>query len=557
MEYTEWVVTKTNQDYLQYISNTLGITVPIAQVLLSRGLREVEEIYSFLNPHLDSIDPFEILGVYEATQIIISAIKSNKKILINGDYDADGLTSTAILYDILRKKGAQVFYYIPNRILHGYGLSKQSIEEAKRVGAELIITVDCGIRDFDSVDYANKEGIGVIITDHHEPLRVNEKIKIPQALAVINPKIDGKITYSCLSGVGVAFMLAMALDREMALEYLDLVALGTYADMVPLTFANRVIMKHGWNFIESPKRNSLRVLKSIAGINSNYLKGFHLSFCLIPRINAPGRVDDATDVVRFLISEDDSELDKLSKWLNQINSLRQKMEEKIMTEVEEKLQKDFNDEPVIVLWGQWHPGVIGTVASKLIDKFQRPIFVFSNKEEIAKGSARAPSGIDLQELLMGCKDILLRFGGHKGAAGMSLRRDDLNNLKERLCSLAKDLIKNNKNILYLDVAVALREVTERVAKEVALLEPFGEGNREPLFGAKELTVVNLRKVGNNHLKMFLRQNGNTLAAIGFDMAEAQILEGSLVDAAFIPTINEWEGVRSLRLQLKALRKAYP
>lgn len=555
MRYSEWVVVKTNQEYLQYIAKAFNITLPTAQVLLSRGLKDIDEIYSFLSPHIDNIDPFEISGIYEATKIINEAIKSEIKILINGDYDADGLTSTAILYDILNKKGANVFYHIPHRIQHGYGLGIKSIEEAKRIGAELIITVDCGIRDFEAVDYANKEGIGVIITDHHEPFRLNGEVLVPKALAIINPKIDGKPFYNYLAGVGIAFMLALALNREEALQYLDLVTLGTYADMVPLTYANRTIIKNGWGMIDSPIRTSIKLLKNIAGVNSNSLRGFHLSFYLIPRINAPGRIDHAADVVRFLISEDESELDSLSKWLNQINSLRQKTEEKIMSEVEEKLQNEFNNEPVIVLWGDWHPGVVGTVASKLIDKFNRPAFVFSLQGDKAKGSARSPAGVDLQEFLNRCKDLLIRFGGHKQAAGMTLLRGNLYALKEKLCFIAQEIIKDDKNVLFLDAAVNLNEVTGKVVEEISLLEPFGEGNREPLFGAKELTVLNLRKVGNNHLKMFLRQSGNTVSAIGFDMAGIQILEGSLIDAAFLPIINEWEGGKTLQLQLKALRKA--
>ena len=554
MQYSEWIVVKTNQEYLQYISKTLNITIPTAQALLSRGFRDIQEIYSFLNPQIDSIDPFEISGVYEATKIINEAIKAGTKILINGDYDTDGLTSTAILYDILIKKGAEVFYHIPHRIQHGYGLSINSIKKAKQIGAGLIITVDCGIRDFEAVEYANKEGIGVIITDHHEPLRLNEEVVIPHALAVINPKIDDKPYYNYLAGVGVAFMLAMALSREESLEYLDLVTLGTYADMVPLIHANRTLIKHGWGLIESSARSSIKMLKNIAGINSNSIRGFHLSFYIIPRINAPGRIDHAADVVRFLISEDESELDELSKWLNQINSMRQKTEEKIMAEVEEQISKKFNDEPVIVLWGDWHPGVVGTVANKLIDRFSRPVFIFSLQADIAKGSARAPAEVNLQEFLNASKDLLIRFGGHKQAAGMTLLKDNLHAFKEKLNSIAREIVRKDKNILYLDAAVNFNEITEKLAEEIALFEPFGEGNREPIFGSKELTVVNLRKVGSNHLKMFLRQNGNTIGAIGFDMADAQILEGSLIDAAFTPTINEWEGIKNLQLQLKALRR---
>ncbi|MCX7987833.1 MAG: single-stranded-DNA-specific exonuclease RecJ [Thermodesulfovibrio sp.] len=554
MQYSEWVVVKTNQDYLHYISKSLNISLPLSQVLISRGFKDIDEIYSFLNPSMDNIEPFDISGVYEATRIINEAINSNIRILINGDYDADGLTSTAILYDILRKRGAQVFYHIPHRILHGYGLSMASIEEAKRIGAKLIITVDCGIRDFETIEYAKKEGIGVIITDHHEPLRINGEPLLPDALVIINPKIDGNFKYNFLAGVGVAFILANALSREESLQYLDLVTLGTYADMVPLTYANRILIKHGWESINSPFRSSIQMLKDIAGVNSNSIKGFHLSFCLIPRINAPGRIDHAKDVVRFLISDDEGEVESLAQWLNQINSLRQKTEEKILAEVEEKLIKEFNDEPVIVLWGDWHPGVVGTVASKLIDKFNRPAFVFSLQGDKAKGSARSPLGVDLQDFLNGCKDLLIRFGGHKQAAGMTLLKDNLLAFKERLCRIAQDMDINDKNILYLDAAVTFSEVTEKVAEEIKLLEPFGEGNREPLFGAKELTVVNLRKVGSNHLKMYLRQNGSTINAIGFEMGKENILEGSLIDAAFTPIINEWEGNRSLQLQLKAVRR---
>lgn len=554
MQYSEWVVVKTNQEYLQYISKSLDISIPLAQVLVSRGLKNIEEIYSFLNPSMENIEPFDISGIYEAVKLINSAISSGIKILINGDYDADGLTSTAILYDILKKMGAEVFYHIPHRIHHGYGLSIASIEEAKKIGAKLIITVDCGIRDFEAVEFAKKEGIGVIITDHHEPLRVGGKVVLPEALTVVNPKIDDKSSYTFLAGVGVAFMLAMALNRELSQEYLDLVTLGTYADMVPLTNSNRTLIKHGWGLIEHAYRPSIKILKNLIGINTNSLKTFHLSFCIIPRINAPGRIDHAKDVVRFLISEDNDELERLGQWLNQVNSMRQKIEEKIIEEVEEKLAKDFQDEPVIVIWGNWHPGVAGTVANKLIERFNRPAFVFSIQDEKAKGSARSPSGINLQDLLINSKELLIRFGGHKQAAGVTLLKENLPLFKDRVCSLAKDISIEDKNILNLDAAVSLSEINEKVAEEIKLLEPFGEGNREPLFGAKELTVVNLRKVGNNHLKMFLRQNGSSISAIGFDMGEENILEGCLIDAAFIPAINEWEGMKTLQLQLKALRR---
>uniref|UniRef100_A0A7C4AKF8 Single-stranded-DNA-specific exonuclease RecJ n=1 Tax=Thermodesulfovibrio aggregans TaxID=86166 RepID=A0A7C4AKF8_9BACT len=553
MQYSEWIVVKTNQEYLQYISKFLNITLPLAQVLVSRGLKDINEIYSFLNPSIESIELSQVSGIYEAVNIINEAIRAGIKILINGDYDVDGLTSTAVLYDILRKKGAQVFYHIPHRIKHGYGLSIASIEEAKKIGARLIITVDCGIRDFEAVQYAKKEKIGVIITDHHEPLNLNGQLILPQALTVINPKIDENSRYSSLAGVGVAFMLALALNSQIATEYLDLVTLGTYADMVPLNTVNRALIKNGWGLIESGSRPSIKILKDITGVNASSLKSFHLSFCLIPRLNAPGRIDHAGDVVKFLISEEQSELEMLGQWLNEVNSLRQKAEEKIMEEVEEKLRVEFNDEPVIVLWGQWHPGVVGIVAGKLLERFSRPVFVFSLEDALAKGSARAPANFNLQEMLINTKDLLIRFGGHKQAAGVTLLKDNLLEFKERLCNMVKNV--STKNILQLDAAVSFSDINEKVVEEIKLLEPFGEGNHEPVFGAKELTVVNLKKVGNNHLKMFLNQRGIFISAIGFDMAEEEITEGSMIDAAFTPAINEWEGMKTLQLQLKALRKA--
>jgi len=553
MQYSEWIVVKTNQEYLQYISKSLNITLPLAQVLVSRGLKDINEIYSFLNPSIESIELSQVSGIYETVNIINEAIRAGIKILINGDYDVDGLTSTAVLYDILRKKGAQVFYHIPHRIKHGYGLSIASIEEAKKIGARLIITVDCGIRDFEAVQYAKKEKIGVIITDHHEPLNLNGQLILPQALTVINPKIDENSRYSSLAGVGVAFMLALALNSQIATEYLDLVTLGTYADMVPLNTVNRALIKNGWGLIESGSRPSIKILKDITGVNASSLKSFHLSFCLIPRLNAPGRIDHAGDVVKFLISEEQSELEMLGQWLNEVNSLRQKAEEKIMEEVEEKLRVEFNDEPVIVLWGQWHPGVVGIVAGKLLERFSRPVFVFSLEDALAKGSARAPANFNLQEMLINTKDLLIRFGGHKQAAGVTLLKDNLLEFKERLCNMVKNV--STKNILQLDAAVSFSDINEKVVEEIKLLEPFGEGNHEPVFGAKELTVVNLKKVGNNHLKMFLNQRGIFISAIGFDMAEEEITEGSMIDAAFTPAINEWEGMKTLQLQLKALRKA--
>ncbi|MCS7203125.1 MAG: single-stranded-DNA-specific exonuclease RecJ [Thermodesulfovibrio sp.] len=553
MQYREWMVVRTNHEYLQYISKSLNITTPFAQVLISRGLKNIDEIYSFLNPSLELIDPYQLRGVLKAAEIIKEAIKSKAKIFINGDYDADGLTGTAMLYDFLKKLGADVTYHIPHRIHHGHGLSITSVSIAKSLGAKLIITVDCGIRDFEAVSYAKSLGIETIITDHHEPLKVEEEVILPEALSIINPKISENSQYLSLCGAGVAFLLIMALNREIALEYLDLVTIGTYADMVPLDTINRALIKPGWTLIENPIRESIRVLKEISGLNSNSLKGFHLSFCLIPKINAPGRVDTAQRVVNFLISEDSSEINELAHWLIQMNSVRQRIEEKTMEEIEEKIKREFKDEPVVVLWGDWHPGITGTVSGKLMERFNRPVFIFSLQGEKAKGSARAPQGIDLQDILSRCKDLLIRFGGHKQAAGAVISLKNLEEFRKRACNLMRNF--EIKNILQLDAAVKISEVNERLVEEIRLLEPFGQGNREPIFGSKELNVLNFKKVGSNHIKMTLSQNSSVSYAVGFDMGDLEFEEGSSIDIAFTPAVNEWEGIRSLQLQLKAIRRS--
>lgn len=554
MVLTEWVVTRTNQEYLNYISKSFGISLPIAQVIVSRGIKDTVDIHDFLKPSFDNVDPFEISGVYQAAKIISEAIKGRKRIMISGDYDADGITATAILYDLLLSKGADVFYYIPHRLEHGFGFNPYSIEFAKRGGAQLIITVDCGIRDFEIVRRAKEEGIDVIITDHHEPLSVGDEVVVPEALAVINPKIDQNHRYRYLAGVGVALMLAMALDRERALDYLDIACLGTFADMVPLTYVNRAIAKYGLSMLATRERLCVKVLKNLSGISTNNLKSHHLSFCLIPRINAPGRVDHAQDVVKFLISKDESEVEELGKWINRLNSQRQQVEERIIEKIEQKLLSEFNDEPVIVLWGDWHLGVVGTVASKLAERFSRPAIVLSLDGELAKGSARAPSGFDLQSMLGFCSDLLLRFGGHRQAAGLALRRELLSAFKERICQALTEPERVRKVTLQLDAAITFSDINERLVDEIRMLEPFGEGNREPLFGSKEITVVNFRRVNSNAVKMFLRQNGCTIGAFGFDFDGFEIEEGSLIDAAYIPVINEWEGLRSLQLQLKHIRR---
>jgi len=574
-----WLISRTNPEYIRYISKAASISPALAQILIKRGLKTPGEINDFLNPRISDLsDPFELPGVKTAVERIKHAVSRNETVLVHGDYDADGLTATAIMVHILRKLGLNVHYFIPNRIAHGYGFSPAAVKNAKELGASLIITVDCGITSFEAVSYAGQEGIDVIITDHHEPVSSRQYLvnseqsdyplntihySLPDAVAVINPKLltfNSKL--SALSGAGVAFKIAQGLDSAFQTDYsysmLDLAAIGTMADVVQLTGENRVIVKEGLKLIHEGQRQGLKTLKSIAGIDNRELRAELLSFTLIPRINAAGRLDDSRDVVRLLLSDIEEESAELGSWLDRLNSDRQKLDEEVYQEALSKLDTKGIDS-VIVLSGEgWHQGVVGIVASRLAEKFYRPAFIFSVENGIAKGSARSIPSFDLCKGLSECNELLLTFGGHKQAAGIRLKAENLPDFENAINKIIKISLTDDDFIpcLGIDADIPLSEANHSLIKELAMLEPLGYGNEEPFLGSKKLEVVKPRIVGNNHLKMRLKQGSQTIDAIGFDMGGPPWVADNppdIVDAVFALTINEWERGRYLQLNLKALR----
>lgn len=590
-----WLVKRTNPEYVRYVSKTSSVSPILAQILINRGIRTPEDINYFLKPSISDLsDPFELPGLKTAVERIKLAIERKEKILIHGDYDADGLTATAIMMETLQKLGADVNYFIPHRIAHGYGFNALSIETAKKSGVTLIITVDCGITSFETAALAKKEKIDLIITDHHEPMkkqmpdtgcqmhdRKNDasgigyqiSFAVPDALAVINPKlssVDPKLL--SLSGAGIAFKIVQGIDMlygtDYALQCLDLTALGTIADVVPLTGENRIIVKEGMKLIHDGQRHAVSALKSIAAIEKRELYAELLSYTIVPRINAAGRVADASDVVRLLISEDEDESSELSQWLDNLNSERQKLNEAMYQEAFSELsgsdvlsrEKGLTDKPVIVLYKEgWHQGVLGIVASRLAEEFYRPVFVLSVEDGIAKGSARSIPGFDINHALSECSKHLISFGGHKQAAGIKLKADDIPDFEKAIQDTAKKSLCENDFIptLEIDADVALSEISQVFVSELSMLEPLGYGNEEPFLGAKNLEVVNPRIVGSNHLKMRLKQGAFSIDTIGFNMAEKSsgLLDSScgLIDAVFKPGFNDWNGERYLQLNLKAFR----
>ncbi|OGW20817.1 MAG: single-stranded-DNA-specific exonuclease RecJ [Nitrospirae bacterium GWB2_47_37] len=557
------MVNKTNAEYVDYVSRAASVSPAFAQVLINRGIKTPEQLSSFLNPDIGKLsDPFELPDMKTAIDRIREAKSRGERVLICGDYDADGVTATSIMMEGLKKFGIDADYFIPDRIAHGYGFGTAGVEKAKERGARLIITVDCGITSFDAVSQATALGIDVIITDHHEPVRkAIGEYELPDAFAIVNPKLLAyNSELSNLSGAGVAFKFVMGLfenNIDDVHEFFDLAAIGTSADVVPVTGDNRIILKAGLKLIQSGQRAGIKALKDAAGIKPDFFKTTLLPYVLIPRINAAGRIADAADVVRLLTTDSEIEAEGLAKRLNELNSKRQEIEEVVYNEAKGMLQK-FEIGGAIVLASEgWHLGVVGIVASRIAEEYYRPTFILSIENGTAKGSARSIPAFDIHEGLTKCKGVLKRFGGHKQAAGLSLLSEDISRFREMISGIAADSVSDDDRVpaLHIDAAVSMSDVTIDLINEIARLEPFGCGNEEPLFGGKGFEVMQPRVVGKNHLKMRLKQNGRSVDSIGFDFGGLldAVENAGAIDAAFHPIINEWDGGKYVQLNLKAIR----
>jgi len=573
-----WLVNRTNPEYIQYVSRTASVSSVLAQILINRGFKSSDEISSFLNPDISQLsDPFDIQGMKTAVDRIIAASKRGERVFVHGDYDADGLSSTAIMLKALKMLGIDCCYFIPNRMEHGYGFNPPSVKNAEQLGANLIITVDCGITSFEAAALCRKSGIDVIITDHHEPIRktpsgvrseeLEEKpshdFLLPDAFVIINPKLTPHASrLTDLSGAGIAFKVAQALamvhDSQFAFhDLLDLAALGTMADVVPLTGENRLIVKEGLKLLKNGGRPGIEALKNAAGIIGKDLRTGLLLFSIIPRINAAGRISDAANVIKLLLTDLEDEANEIAISLNKLNSERQQIEEKVYQEALCKLRSQGIRSVIVLASEGWHKGVVGIVASRIAEEFYRPAFVLSIEGNIARGSARSIPYFDLYRALSDCKELLKGFGGHKQAAGLELDSQGISCFEDRINSIADKTLSEKDFVpaLEIDADIDFSDISFNLTKEFAMLEPFGFGNPEPLLGSKGLEILYPRILKDAHLKMKLKQNSQSIDAIGFNMASffENLAVTNRVDAVFTPTVNEWEGVRSLQLNVKALR----
>ena len=557
----KWECYNLDNEKVEELVKKRHITNLLASILVNRGIIDGEKINVFLNPtRKDFYNPFLMPDMEIAVKRIVKAIENKEKIMIYGDYDADGITSITVLKKYLNEIGLKTGEYIPNRLNEGYGLNKDAISKIYNDGYKLMITVDCGISGLEEVDYANSLGMEIIITDHHEPAE-----KLPEAIAVIDAKRkDNKYPFNQLAGVGVVFKLIQAISTELKLEekeylkYLDLVCIGTISDIVPLVDENRVIAKLGLKLIEKTKNIGLKTLLNIADLKK--IDSTAISFGVAPRINACGRMGFQEEALQLFLTEDSGEATKIAKRLVQFNQERQAKEKQIFEEVIEKIEKDDKDKKCIVLAEEnWHHGVIGIVASKITEIYYKPSILICLEGDKGKGSGRSVPGFDLYTALTKCSDYIEKFGGHSMAIGITIKKENFEKLKEAIEKYAQESnISDIMPIINIDKEINLKNINIEEVKSLELLEPFGEGNKMPLFLLRNLKIDSIRALsGGKHLKLNLKQDNNIVDAIGFNMGDLskEYLLGDKVDVVGTIEINSFGNKENIQINLKDIRKA--
>ena len=514
---------------VQRLADSLNISPILARLLVLRNIITFNEARHFFRPSLDSLhDPFLMDQMEEATTRVITALTENQKICIYGDYDVDGTCATALLYMFLKELYANVEFYIPRRLEEGYGLSTSAMDAVKAMGTNLMIAVDCGITAIEETNYANELGIDVIICDHHQP-----KEELPNAFAVLDPlKPSCNYPFKYLSGAGVAFKLAQGLcerigKRGLPLKYLDLVALAGAADIVPIIDENRILVNEGLNQINLGPRPGIEALIELSKLKPGQLTSGQIVFTIAPRINAVGRLGDAERAVNLLIANNKKDALELAEVLETENYERRKIDVDTFEAAKEivETQFDLDDELAIVLHDEnWHPGVIGIVASRLVEKYYRPSVLLTTIDGVAKGSARSINGFNIYDALQKCEDLLLHFGGHQAAAGLALELDKIGEFRFRLNEILKSSISSDDLLqeISIDSKIKFSEITPKFLRILEQFSPFGPANLRPIFLAEDVHVVNApRVVGNNHILASFKQNGSDkiFDSIGFNMGE--------------------------------------
>ena len=560
-----WFVKKPDYRLQEVLSRELNISPIIAQVLINRGITDASSAIKFLKSDLNALhDPFLLKDMDKAVFRIREAIRKKEKILIYGDYDVDGITGVALLMLVLKNLGADVHYYIPHRVEEGYGLNREAIFNAHKTGVNLLISVDCGISAFEEVDYLNELGMDAVITDHHKP----KDSLIPKAFAVINPLRDGcPYPFKYLAGVGVAFKLAQALygGLDGLLQYLDLVSVGTVADVVPITGENRVIVQHGLSMLANTHSPGLKALMEVSGLKGKAITSTHVGFIMAPRINATGRIGSPDTAIKLLLSGEYERAVQFANILDEENRVRQRLEEKTLKEALSKIEQEVNfkeDRIIILNDADWHPGVTGIVASRIVDRFYRPTILIVIKDGIGKGSGRSIRNFPLFDALSQCGEFLEEYGGHEYAAGLVVSGEKLTGFKNALNGIARTILQDKDLIprIEIDMEIPLGGLTEELIEDLEKLSPFGAGNPKPVFSSSDVSVKTFPKImGRNTVKMWVTDGGTTCEAVGFNMAGNLTLprRDEKISIAYSPSMNDWQGTSTMQLKIIDLKPSGP
>lgn len=558
----KWECYAVDENKVNELVEKFGISGILSRILVNKNITQKDEIDLFMNPtRKDFHDPFLMPDMEIIVDRVLQAIEQKEKIMIYGDYDADGITSITVLKSFLEERGLEVASYIPNRLDEGYGLNKTALKKIYDDGYRLIITVDCGISGIDEVDYANSLGMEVLITDHHEPVET-----LPKAMAVVDAKRkDNKYSFNQLAGVGVVFKLIQAISIKLGLEekeylkYLDIVCIGTISDIVPLVDENRVIAKLGLKLIAQTRNIGLKALLEVIGFKN--IDSTTISFGVAPRINACGRMGDEQVALDLFLEKDYDKAKKLAIKLNEYNIERQTIEKRIFDEATEKIEKNEKDKACIIVGSEgWHHGIIGIVASKVTEMYFKPSILICFEGNDGKGSGRSIPGFDLHDALMECSDYLEKFGGHSMAVGVTVSRDKFELFKNKFEEYAKSHdVDKIIPVINIDSELSLKNIDIDSVKSLQKLEPYGEANKMPVFMIRNLKINSIRALSEGkHLKLTLKDDGYMINAIGFNMGNLsnEYLIDDKVDVIGNLDINSFNGNDSIQLILKDIRKAF-
>lgn len=553
-----WSIEPDHSQEEVQLAAELKVSPIVAKLLINRGLGDPHKARQFLAADMESLlSPWDLKGMREAVACVTKTMEEGGSIVVYGDYDVDGITATSVVYRFLKRCGASVSYYIPERQSEGYGLNLEALEGLIAKGTDLVITVDCGISSYDIVE-AVRDRLALVITDHHEAPAL-----IPRAIAVVDHK-QPNCPYpdKNLAGVGVAYKLCQAIWQERTGEVyqadLDIVALGTVADVVPLVGENRILVKAGLSKMQMQPNRGVEALIDVAGLKDRKITAGHIGFTLAPRLNAAGRVAHATRAVELLTTPSQEEAYEIAEELQETNLERQALERDIHEIARQDVLKQGPDaDYVVVVGGQdWHPGVIGIVASRLVEEFYKPTLVISIKDGIGKGSCRSIDNCNIYEALQSAEDLLIQFGGHQAAAGFSIKEDKIPALRERLAQYCKEQLAETDYIPIVDIdsQVAIDDIDVPLIEEIETLEPYGMANPTPVLALEEATISDLFLMGQQkkHAKVLLEREDSTIDAIAWNRPDlhASFFPGDRVKVAFTVQKNEWNGYVSPQLMIQ-------